>query len=288
MSSTRVVRCGMSVIGALALMVLCASSASAQGKVVTVTGGIDFTNQYNFRGIRQNTEPSSIWPYIDFGFTPYMGDGGLKTVSANVGTWNAFNTQIDNFVNLDGEVSSNKWYESDFYATLGLGFGGGVSLGTTYTSYTSPGNWFSHVKELAFKVAVDDSAALGKGSLKPYALVAFELDDDGQADAGAKKGTYVELGVAPGYAGKKASIAVPIKVGLSARDYYEFGTGDDSNFGYFSIAGVVTVPVAPHVNVHGGAEMQAFGDNLKAYNHFGDNGDRKATGIYSIGLGFSF
>jgi hypothetical protein len=288
MSLTRVVRCGMSMLGALALVTLCASSASAQDKVVTVTGGLDLTNQYNFRGIRQNTDGVSIWPYVDFGFAPYKGDGGLKTVTVNVGTWNAINSQIDNFTNLDGEVSSNKWYESDLYATLGLGFGGGFSLGTTYTSYTSPGNWFAHVKEIAFKLSVDDSAALGKGSLKPYAVFAFELDDDGQADAGASKGTYIELGVAPGYAGKKASIAVPIKVGLSANDYYEFGTGEDSKFGYFSIAGVVTVPISAHLNVHGGAEMQAFGDNLKAYNHFGDDGDSAVAGIYSIGLGFSF
>jgi hypothetical protein len=35
------------------------------------------------------------------------------------------------------------WYESDFYATLGLGFGGGVALGTTYTAYTSPNNGFT-------------------------------------------------------------------------------------------------------------------------------------------------
>jgi hypothetical protein len=288
MSSTRVVRCGMSVLGAVALLTLCASTAAAQDKVVTVTGGLDFTNQYNFRGIRQNTEGMSTWPYVDFGFAPYKGTGAVKTMTVNVGTWNAINSQIDNFTNLDGEVSSNKWYESDFYATFGLGFGGGFSLGTTYTSYTSPGNWFSHVKEIAFKLSVDDSTQLKKASLKPYAVFAFELDDNGQADAGESKGTYIELGVAPGYASKGASFAVPIKVGLSANDYYEFGTGTDSTFGYFSIAAVVTVPLGPHMNVHGGAELQTYGDNLKAYNHFGDNGDSSAAGLYSIGLGFSF
>ena len=215
---TRVVRCVVTMFGALALVTLFASNASAQDKVVAVTGGFDITNQYDFRGIRQNTAGSSNWPYVDFGFAPYKGDGSLKTVNVNVGIWNAFNSQIDGFTNLDGEVSSNKWYEADFYATLGLGFGGGVSLGTTYTSYTSPGNWFSHVKEIAFKLAVDDSAQLGKGSVKPYAIFAFELDDAGQADAGEGKGTYIELGIAPGYAGSKASLAVPIKVGLSAND----------------------------------------------------------------------
>jgi hypothetical protein len=284
MSSTRTVRYGWSILGAFAAVMVVASTASAQ---VAVTGGLDFTNQYNFRGIRQNTEGVSIWPYIDLGIPAYKGDGSLKTASVNVGMWNAFHSQIDNFTNLDGEVTSNKWYEADYYAALGLGFGGGVSVGTTYTSYTSPGNYFAHVKELAFKLAVDDSGMLGKGAVKPYVVLAFELDDDGQADAGASKGRYLELGVAPGYAGSKASLAVPIKVGLSAGDYYEFGTGTDDKFGYFSIAGIVTVPVNAHANIHGGVEVQAFGDNLKAYNGFGDDGDGPAT-IASIGVGFSF
>jgi len=285
MLSIREVRWLVSAVGTLAMVVLMSSAADAQ---VVITGGLDVTNQYSFRGIRQNTSGASIWPYVDFGGTPFTGDGGVKSVSVNAGSWNAFHTQIDDFTNLDGEISSNKWYESDLYATLGLGFGGGVSLATTYTSYMSPGNYWSHIKEIAFKVSVDDSAKLGKGALKPYGLVAFELTDDGQADAGANQGVYVELGVAPGYAGSKASIAFPIKVGLSANDYYEFGTGSDSAFGYFSVAGIVTVPLGPHFNLHGGVEMQTYGDNLKMYNAYGDDGDAAVTAIGSGGLGFSF
>src|SRR5215216_5223193 len=113
MSSTRVVRWGLSVLGAVAMVTLLASTASAQ---VAVTGGLDFTNQYNFRGIRQNTDGVSIWPYVDIGIPAYKGDGGLKSASVNFGMWNAFHSQIDGFTNLDGEVSSNKWYEADYYA----------------------------------------------------------------------------------------------------------------------------------------------------------------------------
>jgi hypothetical protein len=277
MQAMRAVR---SVLAGLALVALGATSASAQ---VVVSGGLDFTNQYNFRGIRQNTEGISIWPFVDVGIPLASGDGALKTVSLNLGTWNAFNTQIDDFTNLDGELTSNKWYESDLYATLGLGFGPTV-LSFNYTSYTSPANLFNHVKEFGIKVAFDDSGALGMASMKPYALVAFELTDEAQADAGDSKGTYLELGVAPGYAGSKASIAFPIK---SLSDYYEFGTGEDSTFGYFSIAGVVTVPIGGGFNIHGGGELQTFGDNVKAYNAFGDDGDGMA-GIASIGIGFSF
>ena len=40
---------------------------------VVVTGGLEVVNQYNFRGIRQNSEGVSIWPYVDSGFTPFKG-----------------------------------------------------------------------------------------------------------------------------------------------------------------------------------------------------------------------
>ena len=284
MSIRSVRRFGWSVFSAAVLVASLAEPASAQ---VAVTGAVDVANRYSFRGIRQNAGEAVIWPYIDVGGTVLQGDGAVKTVSINAGTWNSFHTELSDVTNLDGETTSNKWYESDLYATLGLGFGGGVTLGTTYTSYMSPGNYWSHIKELAFKVAVDDSAALGNGALKPYGLVAFELDDNG-ADGVGSQGIYVELGVAPGLSASKASVSFPIKIGLSAKDYYEFGTGEDSKFGYFSAAGVVTVPVSSHLNVHGGLEFQAFGDNVKAYNSYGDDGDRGYTGIASVGIGFSF
>ena len=265
-------RFGLSALAALAVALM-ASPAAAQdaAPVVVVTGGLDFVNQYNFRGIRQNTEGVSVWPFVDFGFTPFRGDGALKTVNINVGTWNAIHSQIN-----DG----NKLYETDFYGVLGFGFSRGA-LAFTYTSYTSPADLFAHVKELAVKASFDDSAALGRGALKPYAMVAFEMDN--QADAGDSTGTYVELGIAPGISGSRASLAIPVKVGLSGGDYYEFGYGTgDSKFGYFSIGGIVTVPMGSHANIHGGVEFQAFGDNVADYN------GQDTAGIASIGLGFAF
>ena len=258
-------------------LAVCAAPAAAQNNPkVALTGGLDFSNRYLFRGIRQNAGEVSIWPFADVGIPTFSGDGALKSVTVNVGTWNAIHSELED----------NKWYESDLYATVGFGFSK-AALGFTYTSYMSPGDYWHNVQELAVKLTVDDSAALGKGALKPYALVAFELGD-GQADAGTDKGTYVELGVAPGYSGSKASIAFPVKVGLSANNYYEFGTGEDSKFGYFSVAGIVTVPINAHWNVHGGGELQVYGDTLKAVNHFGDSLDRGYAGIGTIGIGFSY
>jgi hypothetical protein len=100
----------------------------------------------------------------DLGLAAYSGEGALKTVGVDFGTWNSQHTGD---TGLDG-ASGKSWYESDFYASLGLGFGGGTTLTTTYTAYTSPNNTFTTVKEIAVKVGVDDSAYLGKAAVKPY------------------------------------------------------------------------------------------------------------------------
>ena len=227
-----------------------------------------------------------MWPALDLGMAVYSGDGSAEERRGERGK---LEQPAHGSAGSDGP-SGKLWYEGDFYATLGLGFGGGVSLGTTYTAYTSPNNMFSTVKELAFKLGVDDTAYLGRGALKPYALVAFELDTApglGQADAGENAGTYVELGVAPGLAVPAASLTFPIKVGLSASDYYELA-GVDNKFGYFSVGGIVTVPLGATTNfgswnVHGGVEFQALGDTTTAIN---GGEDTKVIGSFGFGLSY--
>jgi hypothetical protein len=288
----------------VALLMLLAAPAAAQTTAaqstdpnpgsLTLTGSVDGVSTYMFRGIRQHSTGIAFWPVADVGVAVYSGDGGLKSAGINIGTWNSLHTGDTGQDGPTGKL----WYESDFYSKLTLGFGGGTSVAALYTAYASPNNAFTTVKEIAFQVSVDDSPGLGKAAVKPYALVAFEFDTSqgvGQADGGARAGRYLELGVAPGYAAPRASLTVPVKVGVSLADYYELNTGTaeapvfvDNAFGYFSIAGLVTVPFGGTTNVgtwnlHGGVEFQALGDTTKAAN--GGDGHRI---IGSIGIGFSY
>jgi hypothetical protein len=234
-----------------------------------------------FRGIRQNSTGFATWPAFDLGLAAYSGDGGLKSVTINFGTWNSLHSGD---TGQDGP-SGKLWYESDFYAGASLGFGKGTTVGVTYTAYTSPNGLFGTVKELAFKLAVDDSGLLGAAAVKPYMVLAQELD--GQADGGANEGTYLEVGIGPGYALSRMTLTVPLKVGLSLSDYYEGADGDET-FGFFSVAGVVTVPFtsAPtrfgSWNIHGGVEFLMLGDRNEAV--FGDS----SHVIGSIGIGLSY
>src|SRR5262245_12455464 len=299
----RVRRSALAVVAVTGLVLMTSAAAFAQEAkdpnpgAITLTGSVDFLNQYMFRGIRQNSTGMVTWPAMDLGIAAYSGDGGLKSVGINFGTWNSLHsgdTGSDSEDSGLGCACGKLWYESDFYASLGLGFGGGTSFTTTYTAYTSPNNGFTTVKEIMFKFAMDDSGKLGKAAVRSYIALGQEFGSEpgaGQADGGENAGTYLEIGFAPGYAAKKASIAFPIKVGLSLNDYYELSTPtgfEDNKYGFFSIAGIVTVPLGGTSsfgawNIHGGVEYQNLGTTTKAF-----NGDESNQVIGSFGIGFSY
>ena len=254
-----------------------AGSVSAQTKRATFNGAIDFPKVYFFRGIRQEADPKlTTFVAGDLGISLLSdGSGAVKTAGINLGTWNAFMTGSSGS---DGP-QDGAFYESDLYAGLTLGFGN-VSFTPMFTAYTSPNDMFKTVKEISFKVAHANRAA-------SYALVAFEIggDDSGQADAGSELGTYLELGIGPswGIADGKATLAVPIKLGLSLKDYYELN-GEDQKFGYLVGGALITVPFADgKANIHGGVDFYGLGDATKAAN----NGDAGEV-IWSIGAGVTF
>lgn len=292
MSLNRATRNGSSVLVAFAMVPLMAAPLLAQEPAdpdprrITFTGGVDVRNTYMFRGVRQDDTGVIMWPYGDVRLAVYTGDGALKSARVQVGTRNSMHSGV---AGSDG-LSGRRWYESDVYGGLDIDFGPGVRVGTTYTAYVSPNDMFTAVKEIALRLAVDDRLTLAGAAIRPYALVAFELDAKpgiGQVDGGFHAGRYLELGVAPAIAGRRVSVAFPVKIGLSAGNYYELA-GEDHTFGFASIGGMVTVPIGSATrfgawNVHGGVEYQALGTTTKAFN---DGESSKA--VAAIGVGFSY
>jgi hypothetical protein len=191
--------------------------------------------------------------------------------------WNSLHTGTSG---LDADKGSH--YEETFMRPCRFGFGGGVTVVPTFTAYTSPNTSFGTVQELSVKLAHASKFA-------PYGLVAFELK--GQADGGTDEGTYAEFGVGPSWAigGSAVTLGVPVKVGLSLKDYYQTPTGSDNKFGYVDAGVLLTVPFTriPSQygawNVHGGVNYLGFGDTTKAFN----NGDAGQV-IVSGGIGISY
>jgi len=275
----------MFAIAVLALLACLPSMAAAQttsdpnGGNIALTGNFDFVTAYMFRGLRQDDTKLIMWPSADAGVRLHSGTGIVKQTVLHVGSWNSLHTGL---AGSDGPTG-RLWYESDFYSTLAFAVDDGLNLGATYTAYTSPNGSFSTVKELSFKVSTE-------GGLRPYGLIAFELDTQpglGQADGGLNAGTYLELGAAPVWPDAPVNISFPIKVGFSLNDYYELA-GVDHKFGFLSLGAMATVPLSHSTsygswNVHGGVEFLSLGDTPEAFNA----GEQQKL-VGSVGIGFSY
>jgi hypothetical protein len=278
----------VALFGALVLGATVAPATAADDPnpgALTLTASFDVPSLYYFRGIRQERDPKlTMWPAADLGIALSSGDGGLKSSAINIGLWNSLHTGSSG---TDGPTTMLH-YEEDFYAALNLGFGGGFGLGTTFTAYTSPNRSYTTIKELSFKVSK-------AGRFAPYGLLAFELTDEGQADAGSGKGTYLELGVGPSFplGGGKATLTVPVKFGMSLSDYYELN-GEDKKFGFFDVGGLLSFPLTGVAskygtwNFHAGADFLAFGDATEAANVDDDfeTSSSAVTWIFGIGLSY--
>lgn len=258
---------------------------------VSLDVGVDFTTDYYFRGIIQETEDSIIQPYAEIGLNLYEGEGGLNSISGILGIWNSFHGGP---TGADGDATTDPkfWYESDLYAGLAVGFAEVFELGFSYILYTSPNGTFTDVGEFDISLSFDDSKLLGPFALSPSATLAFEVD--GQADGGTDEGIYLQLGVEPGFSlvendQVSVGVSVPLTLGLSLSDYYEFGTGSDDTFGYFDAGVAVNVGLGLVPEDFGSLSLTIaghflfLGDNLETAN----NGDSfKAIGTIGVSLSY--
>ena len=258
---------------------------------VSISAGVDWTSAYFFRGIKQETQDLILQPYGEVSFKLVENAGALTALSLTGGIWNSLQTGptgSDSLTASDPKI----WYEFDGYVRLSAVLWEDLTTYALYTAYTSPNNAFGTVQELALGLSYNDAKLLGPFAVNPSLLVAFELD--GQADAGAQKGVYAQIGLAPGYtffadSPYPLAVSVPLAVGLSLSDYYEFGTGTDDTFGFFSGGVTVSVPLAfipPAFGkwlIKGGVTVLYLGDNLKAIN----DGDQVQV-IGTLGLAFAY
>src|SRR5258705_11184923 len=156
----------MFAIAVLALLACFASTAAAQTTAapstfdrnrgnITLTSSFDFVNAYMFRGLRQDDTRLIMWPTADAGIRLHSGTGAVKEAVLHIGSWNSLNTRLLGSQGPSGRL----WYESDFYAGLGLALGGGLHIGTTNPPSTRPNTPFTPVKELSSKAPGAESAA---------------------------------------------------------------------------------------------------------------------------------
>ena len=258
---------------------------------IAISAGVDVPTDYYFRGIVQETSDYIIQPYCDLTFTLWDGVPAFGNLALTIGTWNSLH---GGETGVEGSNTDPKmWYESDFYTKVGWTMFDDVSAGIIYTAYMSPNDFFGTVQELAFSLGFNDGKLLGPFALNPSVLVAFEVK--GQADAGAHKGVYMQMGVAPSYTFNSGSaypitLSVPLLVGLSLDDYYEFGSGGDSTFGYFQGGVGLAMPLAFVPSSFGSWQLKTGVTVLQLGGNVRDvNKDRDPTEIIgTVGIAFTY
>jgi hypothetical protein len=256
--------------------------------IVSGSLGTTLTDQYLFRGIPQEDQGVIAQPWLELGFRLFAGgsDDIVQRVDLTAGIWDSLH---------DGSTggAGGDWYESDAYAGLSVGLGGRWTIGASYTTYTSPNGSFGTVQEVVGSVAFDDTDLWLPIAMQPTLMVAFEVD--GQADSGLHPGIYAEITLEPrvplgSVDGFEFNLVVPLKLGLSVRDYYEQPAGgDDKTFGYFDAAVVLACTLANLPNagkpwtVELGMHYVTLGGSNEARNH-GENSELLNT----LTLGTSF
>lgn len=245
--------------------------AQSNAGALTLTGTVDVPSSYVFRGLIQESDPRiTILPAVELGI--HVGDAVVS-----LGTWHGL---LAGSSGLDGPTG-RLHYEERFSAGVTLPVGAGLTAGATWTAYTSPNVLFDTRQELLLRVA-------RRGWLNPYGVAAFELKGaaDGIDDG---TGSYLEVGGGPRLplGAFNGSVTVPVKVGISLRNYYQ-GFSGDTRFGFLDVGAHVTVPIGGGGDfgawhLQGGADVYLLGETPKLRNA----GERsKIVGV--VGLGFRY
>jgi hypothetical protein len=257
----------------------------AIGSAISVQLNLDFTNAYFYRGIRQQDKGLIVQPAAR-STTRLVDDAEFK-LDGILGTWNSFGPNAG--TQAGGLIED--WYESDLYAGFTL-TRGKLSLTASYTFLTSPSSAFQEVQELGFTLALDDSEWLKAWALKPYATLALETGSNGSDSPDLVSGTYLELGIAPGFSSDvdktPITLTFPASVGLSLSDYYQDASGSDDTFGFAQIGTKAAIPLGQPGRfgtwtLNAGVSVLFLGDHTKAFN----NGDDTEV-IWSVGLQWNF
>ena len=208
---------------------------------LSVSGGVDFTTAYFFRGYMQEDNGFITQPYANL-YAKLIAEEDVQ-LTAYVGTWNSIHSE-DTLSNPGG--GPDAWYESDFLAGIDY-ISGPFTLGLVYTAYTYPNGAFETVQELGLKLTLDDTEVMEDRigfALKPYVAVYAET-----GDGNGSEDWYGELGINPGiYTFNEegrypVALTVPVSVGLSLKDYYLDADGDEEFLGFISAGVTASVPL---------------------------------------------
>jgi hypothetical protein len=234
------------------------------------TLGFDMPTKYFFRGIMTKDRGFIIQPVASLAIDLYEHE--KFKLAADLGTWNSFHGDTRG---AGGTGFQRNWFESDLLA--GITFKYDIfAFRTAYVTQMSPSNNFSTIDEVDFTFTLDDSGWMGKWALNPSVLFVQEVGEHGADGANRGGGSYLELGLTPGFDAEipvieKLRVNFPIVAGFGLSNYYENAAGADQGFGYFQVGTRLLIPLPVNRNygqwtVSAGVHFLVLGDAARQFN----------------------
>jgi len=252
-----------------------------------VTGGVDFRDQYFFRGYNYVSSGVMAQPYLDIGYTVYS-DPHLA-VTPHGGMWMDWTQQ---------ETPDAPNHFQEFRANAGVLVKlDDFRLDFQYIFYTSPGNAFEDVHEIGVDVRYDDSrcwTGSRRGWIGPFVALNprfslyYELKDYRDNDYN----TYVDVGLEPALrpfalGRMPLTVSFPVTLGGSYDGYYKEDDGQNSDFGYWQ-AGIRCVLPLGKTGYGGWWSLDAEVDYVKLIADSAEaaNGHDGDDIVFRVGLAF--
>ncbi|MCC6284296.1 MAG: hypothetical protein IT439_03180 [Phycisphaerales bacterium] len=262
-----------------------AEDAPVNGGRFHFSFGLDWTNAYYFRGIRQEDEGLILQPWAAVNIDVASGEGWSFGLTGS--TWSSLHEEHTGADTDDDWLES--WYEADSLLGATLTFGH-WSFAAQYAWYASPNGAFETTEEVLLTAGYDDVDCLGAWALHPSATLAIET---GSAAAdGGDTGVFLQLGVTPGFSrpfgtAGEVSFSFPVAAGLSLGDYYEVD-GDDDTFGFLVFGGRVAIPL-PFAPTWGAWTLTAGVNGMLLGDHaseFNDDDEFEVLAVVGISVAY--
>ncbi len=236
------------------------------------TLGFDIPTKYFSRGIMSKDRGFIIQPAANLAIDLYEHE--KFALVADLGTWNSFHGDTRGASDTASGTARN-WFESDLAA--GITFKYDIfAFRTAYVAMISPSNSFSTIEELDFIFTLDDSGWMGKWALNPSVLFVQEIGENGSDGANLGGGSYLELGVTPGFdldmpVVEKVRVNFPVIAGFGLSNYYENAAGASQGFGVFEFGTRLLVPLPVNRNygqwtASAGIRFMFLGDGARQFN----------------------
>lgn len=235
-----------------------AAAAGPNTGAVSFDVTVDVPTKYQFRGVVNQDQGLIIQPGLTATVKLYEGENVLESLDWYAGIWTSFHSDQSGHEAAVGPLNGNKaWYEADLYTGIAIGLPYGIGADLSYIVYTYPSGAAATVHEADLKLTYDDTdlmAGMGMFALNPYALFAFEIDNQG----GNQRG-YFEFGLEPSFVVLESesypvTLSVPVKLGISLYDYY---ADLAQTFGYILVGVDFSVPLAFIPSEYGAWDLSA-------------------------------